>query len=78
VTLLRRCLELGGVDDDIIDETVKPLLEVQDLRSNNGVAYPGTRPTGDLRRQYDTLLNKCAAAVATLTTLVRTGTFDIA
>ena len=75
VNLLRRCLELGGVDDDIIDECVKPLLEVQDLRSNKGVAHPGTRPTGDLRRQYDTLLKKYAAAVATLTTLVRTGTF---
>ena len=53
VKLLQLCLELGGVEENIFDESVKPLLEVEDLCSNKGVAHPGTRPTGDLRRQYD-------------------------
>jgi hypothetical protein len=77
--LLRFCLEKRGVEPEVINDSVGPLQELNDLRSAGGVAHTGTRKVDqDQREHYRALLRACDGAMESLAAFVRAGMFNVA
>ena len=75
--LLRRCLDARDVDQEVIDECVKPLEELNMWRSKASAHGGGSAPTGDLRQHYRGLVERCDTAMETLAELIRAHMLDI-
>ncbi len=78
IRLLRAVLLAKRVEEDIVEIVHEPLLQLNQLRSQAGVAHRGASlPRGDLRQHHRRLLADVAGAMGRLADLVRQGIFDL-
>ena len=77
IKLLEVNLQARAIDQIIVESILKPIVELNDIRSKC-VAHAGKSiPKGDLRVQFADLLKRIDGAMLQLRVLIEKGVFDI-